>query len=192
LHAGPGALGSIEGASDALVGINKLAGGPLSNDPARRARLTAATRLAILLYAAHNAAATIAAIAGGQIADRLSPRLVFGAGGFAYAAGYLVFAWSEHHWPLLLAGFLLAGVSIGFAETAESTVVAQARPARLHGNGFGVLGLVQSFGDLGATRVAGLLWELVSPTLAFAYTISWMLASVATSAALARGRDPAG
>ena len=39
LHAGPGALGAIEGTSDALVGLSKLAGGPLSNDPERRARL---------------------------------------------------------------------------------------------------------------------------------------------------------
>jgi hypothetical protein len=39
LHAGPGALGAIEGASDALMGVSKLAGGPLSNDPARRGRL---------------------------------------------------------------------------------------------------------------------------------------------------------
>jgi hypothetical protein len=38
LHAGPGALGAIEGTSDALVGLSKLAGGPLSNDPERRGR----------------------------------------------------------------------------------------------------------------------------------------------------------
>ncbi|HEX3004835.1 MAG TPA: hypothetical protein VHO27_11540, partial [Angustibacter sp.] len=31
LHAGPAALGAIEGVSDALVGVSKLAGGPLSN-----------------------------------------------------------------------------------------------------------------------------------------------------------------
>ena len=39
LHSGPGALGIIEGSSDALVGLSKLAGGPLSNDPERRGRL---------------------------------------------------------------------------------------------------------------------------------------------------------
>jgi hypothetical protein len=39
LHAGPGALGVIEGSSDALVGLAKLAGGPLASDPARRTRL---------------------------------------------------------------------------------------------------------------------------------------------------------
>src|ERR1019366_3137025 len=39
LHAGPAALGVIEGVSDALTGLSKLAGGPLANDPARRGRL---------------------------------------------------------------------------------------------------------------------------------------------------------
>lgn len=39
LHAGAGALGVIEGASDALIGVSKLAGGPLANDPAVRGRL---------------------------------------------------------------------------------------------------------------------------------------------------------
>ena len=39
LHASPAALGAIEGLSDALVGLSKLAGGPLANDPQRRGRL---------------------------------------------------------------------------------------------------------------------------------------------------------
>src|SRR6266545_364974 len=38
-------------------------------------------------------------------------------------------------------------------------------PDRLRGNGFGVLGLVQSIGDLGATLVVGILWAAVSPPL---------------------------
>ncbi len=146
--------------------------------------LTAATSLAILLYAAHNAAATAAALGGGQLADRLNPRLVFGAGAAVYVAGYAVFAWDQHAWPVLLAGFLLAGVGIGFAETAESTVVAHALPDHLRGNGFGVLGLVQAVGDLGATLVAGLLWALVSPTVAFSNAAAWMLAALTTTAAM--------
>jgi MFS family permease len=39
LHASPGALGIIEGASDALMGLSKIAGGPLADEPRRRARL---------------------------------------------------------------------------------------------------------------------------------------------------------
>lgn len=146
--------------------------------------LTAATALTILLYAAHNGAATLAALGGGQLADRMSPRLVLGSGAAVYVAAYVVFALDQHAWPVLLGGFLLAGVGIGLAETAESTTVALALPDRLRGNGFGVLGLVQSFGDLVATLVVGVLWAAVSPTVAFLYAAGWMAASVVASVAL--------
>jgi len=46
LHTGPAALGAIEGVANALIGVSKLAGGPLSNDPARRARLASGGYLA--------------------------------------------------------------------------------------------------------------------------------------------------
>src|SRR4051794_19089643 len=39
LHAGPGALGVVEGTSDALIGLSKLAGGPLASNPDHRGRL---------------------------------------------------------------------------------------------------------------------------------------------------------
>ncbi|MHB8299794.1 MAG: MFS transporter [Dermatophilaceae bacterium] len=153
--------------------------------------LTAATSVAILLYAAHNGAASLASLGGGQLADRLSARTVFAAGAGVYVLGYAVFAWEQHRWPILLIGFLLAGLGIGFAETAESTVVAQLLPDHLRGNGFGVLGLVQSFGDLGATVVAGILWSVVSPTLTFLYAAAWMALSVAASGWLRpRGQRP--
>jgi MFS family permease len=142
--------------------------------------LTAATSLAILLYAAHNAAATLAAL-GGDLADRLGARLVFGCDAAVYVAGYVIFAVGPHAWPAVLAAFLLCGVGIGFGETAESTVVARGLPDRLRSNGFGVLGLTQSLGDLGSTLVAGLLWSLVSPALAFRYAAAWMAASVIAS-----------
>ncbi|MHB8274256.1 MAG: MFS transporter [Dermatophilaceae bacterium] len=153
--------------------------------------LTAATSVAILLYAAHNGAASLASLGGGQLADRLSARTVFAAGAGVYVLGYALFAWEQHQWPILLIGFLLSGLGIGFAETAESTVVAQLLPDHLRGNGFGVLGLVQSFGDLGATLVAGILWSVFSPTLAFLYAATWMALSVGASGWLRpRGQRP--
>ena len=143
--------------------------------------LTAATSVAILLYAGHNAVATIAALAGGQVTDRLNPRVVLGAGAAAYVLAYATFAWGQHSWPVLLGAFALAGAGIGLAETAESTMVALALPDRLRGNGFGVLGLVQSLGDLGASVVAGAIWALVSPTAAFIYAAGWMLVATAAT-----------
>jgi MFS family permease len=149
--------------------------------------LTAATSLAILLYAGHNAAATVGALAGGHLADRVDPRAVFAAGGVLYVAAYALFAAGLTAWPVLLVAFLLAGIGIGFGETAESTVVARGLPERLRSNGFGILGLTQAIGDLGATVVAGVLWATVSPLAAFAYAGAWMAASV-ISAGLLRTR----
>jgi MFS family permease len=152
--------------------------------------LTAATSLAILLYAAHNAAATVASLGGGQLVDRWGPRLVFSGGATVYVAGYVIFAVGSAAWPLLLWAFLLSGVGIGFAETAESTVVARGLPEHLRSNGFGVLGLTQAVGDLGSTVVAGVLWSLVSPALAFGYAAAWMAMSVISSRLLAPRAGP--
>ena len=143
--------------------------------------LTAATSLAILLYVAHNIAATLCSLIAGQLSDRIGPRWVFAASGIVYVAGYVVFAVGPTVWPLLLLGFVLSGIGIGAAETAESTAVARMLPERLRGNGFGVLGLVQSVGDMGSTVVAGVLWSLISPLVAFGYAAAWMAGSVAAS-----------
>lgn len=146
--------------------------------------LTAATSLAILLFVAHNVAATVTALLGGQVADRIGTHTVFAAGAGVYVGGYLIFAAGPHAWPALLVGFVLAGIGIGFAETAESTVVARGLPDHLRSNGFGVLGLIQALGDLGSTVIAGLLWSLVSPTVAFSYLTAWMIASLLASGLL--------
>lgn len=143
-----------------------------------------AVTAAILMYACHNAAASAAALTGGHLIDRVSPRLVFTLGAAMYVAAYLLFAVEEGGWVVLLAGFVLAGVGIGFAETSEQTAVALLLPDRLRGNGYGLLGLVQSFGDLGATVVAGVLWAVFSAAVAFLYAAFWMAGAVVSSPAL--------
>lgn len=148
--------------------------------------LTAATTLAVLLYAAHNAAASAASLVGGQVADRINARIVFAGGAAMYVLSYALFAVDEHHTVFVLCAFLLAGLGIGLAETAESTVVARSLPDRLRANGFGALGLTQAVGDLAATLVAGVLWSFVSPTVAFGYAALWMAASVVASRLLRR------
>ncbi len=153
---------------------------------------TAATSLAILLYAAHNGIAAVASVGGGLWADRAGPRIVFGAGAAVYVASYLIFAVGPHAWGMLLAGFALAGIGIGLAETAESTTVALQLPDTLRGNGYGVLGLLQSFGDLGATLVAGLLWAAISPLAAFGYAAAWMAVSTVASRVVRPPVDPGG
>lgn len=136
-----------------------------------------AASLAILIYAAHNAAGAILAVVGGRWVDRLGPRLVFGAGAALYVLAYLGFAAGGHQgWKLLLA-FCLAGCGIGLAETAESTLVAITLPDEMRGSGFGLLGAIQASGDVVATVIAGVLYTAVSPSAGFLYAAVWMAAS---------------
>jgi MFS family permease len=144
---------------------------------------TAAATLGILIYAAHNAACATVAYLGGRWIDRTGPRRVFAAGALLYVFAYLGFAAGIREWWLLLAAFCLAGGGIGRAETAESTPVAQILPDRLRGSGFGVIGAVQTGGNLIGTVVAGFLYALVSPTAAFIYAAVWMALSVFSAGA---------
>ena len=85
---------------------------------------------------------------------------------------------------------MAAGVGIGCVETAEHAAVASLAPEELRGSAFGLLAAVQSFGNLAASAIAGLLWTLASPRVAFAYLVAWML--LALVGLLAAGRRPAG
>ena len=159
---------------------------------------TAATSLAILMYAAHNAAATGASLVGGSLADRRGPRVVLIAGAGVYVVAYLLFGLGPAGWATPLIGFVLAGIGIGMAETSESTFVARQLPDRLRGNGYGLLGLTQALGDLGASLVAGALWAAGSAGLAFGYAAAWMVAAAVLGVSLRprsagpRGTAPAG
>lgn len=144
--------------------------------------LTAATSLAVLVYAGHNLFAAGVAFVGGHWIDRAGPRPVFAAGAAAYVLAYAGFALPLHTWPLVLVAFTLAGSGIGLAEAAESTLVARLLPDHLRGGGFGVLGGLQSFGGLASSAIVGVLWTSVSPTVAFLYAAGWMLLSAAASA----------
>jgi hypothetical protein len=65
-------------------------------------------------------------------------------------------------------------VAIGCVETAEHAAVAALAPGELRGSAFGLLAAVQSFGNLAASAIAGLLWTLASPGVAFGYLMAWM------------------
>lgn len=143
--------------------------------------VAAATSLAIVIYAAHNAVGAVVAYVGGRWIDRLGPRGVFATGAAVYVVAYVGFSAGPAQWWWLLLVFCLAGAGIGFAETAESALVAHLLPDRLRGSGFGVLGAVQAAGDLLSTVVVGALYTLASPTAGFVYAATWMLLSVVAS-----------
>ena len=81
---------------------------------------------------------------------------------------------------VLLPWFTLAGIGIGCVETAEHAAVAAHAPTDIRGSAFGLLAATQSFGNLAASLVAGILWTTLSPTWAFAYLAGAMIVAATT------------
>ncbi len=151
---------------------------------------TAAVNLALGLYAGYNLAAVVASVIGGRLGDRRGMVLVFGLGAAAFGAAFVGLAATGSSIFLLALFFALAGIGIGFAETAEGAAVAGLAPSEVVGSAFGLLAGVQSFGNFAASAIAGAIWTLVSPRAAFAYLAFWMLLSLA-SLVFVRGVDRA-
>jgi len=138
--------------------------------------------LAVSAFELGNVAATLTSVPAGHLSDRTSPRLVLGGGVLAFLVSYGTFAATGPSVPILLLAFVLAGIGIGCVETAEHAAVAVAAPAHIRGSAFGLLAAVQSFGNLAASAIAGLIWTLASPEAAFVYIAAWMLLALAALA----------
>ncbi|MEC4018503.1 MFS transporter [Streptomyces sp. H27-D2] len=156
-----------------------------------------ATTIALGLYTAYNAAATIASVPAGRLSDRLGTRgpvIVMAAGVGAFALSYGLFTIDAAAIAFLAVPFILAGIGIGAVETAQHSAVAALAPKDLRGSAFGMLATVQSLGNLAASTIAGVLWTAVSPTAAFTCLTAWMviaLAGLLFSASRARGATAA-
>jgi MFS family permease len=138
----------------------------------------AATTIALGLYVAYNVAATIASFPAGRLADHLGargPRLVVAGGVAAFLAAYLVFAFTPASIAILAVGFILAGIGIAAAETAQTAAVAALAPETIRGSAFGMLATAQAGGNVLASAIAGLLYTTTTPTIAFCYVAAWML-----------------
>lgn len=134
-----------------------------------------ATSLALVLYIAYNVAATLVSVPAGHLGDRKGPDRVLTIGVVLFGAAYVGFAFGPPSMLGLLPFFAAAGVAIGCVETAEHAAVAQDAPTELRGSAFGLLAGVQSFGNLAASGIAGLLWTFASPEVAFVYLTAWMV-----------------
>ncbi len=151
--------------------------------------LQAATQIALALYTAYNVAATVVSFPAGKLSDRLGargPLLVIGAGILMFLLAYVVFAATGPVVWVLAVAFVAAGIGIGCAETAEHAAVATLAPEHLRGSAFGLLATVQAAGNLIASAVAGLLYTVASPTVAFGYVAA--CTALAFAALLRAGR----
>ena len=140
---------------------------------------TAAVQLALVLYTAYNAAATLVSIPAGRLGDRIGTTRVLAIGAGLFMLAYVGFAATGGRIGVLAACFIAAGLAIGCAETAQNAAVAHLAPEGLRGSAFGVQAALQSAGNLAASAIAGGLWTLISPAAAFLYAAAWMGIAVA-------------
>lgn len=140
--------------------------------------LDAATQLAIGLYVLYNLAATLTSVPAGRLADSSTPLRVLAMGFAAFGVAYLGFAFVGASVPLLAVFFVSAGVGIGAVETAEHSAVAALTPDTLRGSSFGALAPIQSFGNVIASSLGGLLYVAISPTAAFLFPAAAMLVAL--------------
>ena len=145
-----------------------------------------AVRLAVVLYAVYNAAAMVISVPAGHVTDRRGATAVLVVGALGALAAFTGFALAGTSVALLAALFALAGTGKGAVETAQGAAVAVLAPPDLLGSAFGALATIQSFANLAASAVAGALWTLVSPRVAFLYLAGWTAGSVVTLAAVRR------
>lgn len=150
-----------------------------------------ATTTALWLYVAYNLAATLTSLAAGHHTDRTDATRVLAIGVAAFAIAYLGFSHDTSSWATLLPWFVLAGIGIGCAETAEHAAVATHAPTDLRGSAFGLLAGVQSLGNLAASAIAGLIWTALSPSWAFAYLAAWMFIAFIGLVAARQADQPA-
>ncbi len=137
-----------------------------------------ATQLALLLYVGYNVAATLISIPAGAHGDRRGATRVMAAGAASFAAAYVWFAVGPSQVIVLMPAFVLAGIGIGCAETAEHAAVANLAPEQLRGSAFGLLAAIQAAGNLAASAIAGVLWTAVSPDAAFIFLAVAMIVAV--------------
>lgn len=147
-----------------------------------------ATQLAIVLYVLYNLAATVTSVPAGHLADSTSPVRVLALGIGAFVLAYAGFAFAGASVALLALYFVAAGIGIGAVETAEHSAVATLASDSLRGSSFGALAAIQSFGNLIASSLVGLLYVAISPTVAFLFPTAAMLVSLIALAAAATGR----
>jgi MFS family permease len=133
-----------------------------------------AAQIALLLYVGYNVAGTLSSVPGGHLSDRRSAIHSLVVGSAAFLVAYLTFAAAGPGIWLLLGAFVLAGIGIGFVETAEAAAVASMAGEAIRGSAFGLLAGMQSLGNLAASGIAGILWTAVSPTAAFLWLSVWM------------------
>lgn len=127
--------------------------------------------IAIELYTLHNIFYAAGSFPVGALADRYGKsRLLIGAYVLAVVYNLLLIGAPP---SVLMLGliFIMAGTVYAAQQPLERAIAADLVPVELRSTGFGVLATVNGIGDFISSLIAGALWTVFSPAVAFAYSM---------------------
>lgn len=143
-----------------------------------------AALLSVALYAGYSAVYSASSFPSGLLSEWTGKPYVLVLGYVAFGTSALVFGLAAGQIVASVIGFALAGVSMGFVESMESSVAADLLPPRRRGTGYGVLSAVIGGGGFFANLVVGELWTNVSAVAGFVYAAALAFTGAAALLAL--------
>ncbi len=120
-----------------------------------------------LVLVVMNVAYAASAYPAGVWSDRAGRRVVLLAGVGVLVLADVVLATASNVWVVMV-GVVLWGAHMGLTQGLLATMVTDTAPDALRGTAFGAFNLVSGVAMLGASVLAGLLWDQCGPTATFA------------------------
>lgn len=142
--------------------------------------------LAPLVLVTMNAVYALGAYPAGILADRVSARSLLGWGLVSLIVADILLA-STSRLLLIFIGIAFWGAHMALTQGLLAKLVADYSPAALRGTAFGLFNLVTGIAMLGASVLAGFLWDAASPAATFATGGALALLALALSLPLLRG-----
>jgi len=109
---------------------------------------------------------TLSAYPVGRLSDRVRRSTLLALGMLVLAIADVVLA-AANGFGVLFAGIALWGLHMGMTQGVLATLIADVSPERYRGTAFGVFNLLSGAGLLGASALAGWLWERHGPSATF-------------------------
>ena len=166
------ALFSLANSSDAFLLLQAHAAG-------------VATAMLPALWAAHHVIKALFSTRAGSFSDRTDRRRMLAAGWLVYGAIYFVFPFA-HSMTFFAILFILYAIPFTLTEGTERAWISDLVPPEAIGRSFGLYYLATGVFVLGGTALFGVLYEHLSPRIAF--TTGAVLAAAAAVAVIAGRR----
>jgi MFS family permease len=132
----------------------------------RSQQLGVTVRDLLLVIIAFNVTNAVVAWPVGALSDRIGRRALIAVAWAIYAVAYAGFALVGSAAPVVVL-WLIYGLYYGVNEAVGKALVADLAPAERRATAFGIINAVVGFALLPASLVAGLLWDVISPSAPF-------------------------